>query len=156
VDSAILFTGNGTPFIVDEEDVSNVLRYNWCPRKGRNTTYIQRGIWIKDECRQASENLHHFVFKLPGDGYVIDHINGDGSYNRKSNLQEISNGDNIGKQHRVKKNCLGVQGVYSVGDRFRARISIKNVSYNLGVFDTASDASDAYQKAKKNRRIQVC
>ncbi len=49
--------------------------------------------------------LHHFVFGKPKDGFVIDHINGNGLDNQKSNLRfatKSQNNQNIDKPRKNK------------------------------------------------------
>jgi hypothetical protein len=153
MDSVLLFTESGVPFIVDDEDCDVVIgsEFRWSEKPRSCGNYIRR--FVKSNKEYEIEYLHHFVYKRPGRGMHIDHINGDPSDNRKCNLQELSPGDNVAKQKQQSSNT-GVRGVYkqkkSIG--YRACIRVENVLHYLGSFVTIGEASDAYQEAKKNMR----
>jgi len=79
----------------------------------------------------------------------IDHIDEDKANNLISNLREVSGSIN---QHNITKpqsnNTTGFRGVFMNREKFAARIHIDGVIRNLGSFDTAQRASNAYQDAK--------
>lgn len=72
----------------------------------------------------------------------IDHINRVRSDNRVCNLREATQSQN--SKNRASTNQLGLKGVYPSGSKFRALIQI-----NLGVFDTAELAHQAYATAAR-------
>lgn len=151
MDPAILFSSNGFAFLIDSCVMDRVFEYSWY---GRTTpaghTYAQRSSRIDGD--KFVEQLSHFVFKHPVPGLVIDHINGDSTDNRLSNLQEISYGDNIAKG-KDRDSKLGIRGVYKrKSGRFRSYVQVNGVSKYLGTFSTSDEASDVYQKAKKSMR----
>jgi len=80
----------------------------------------------------------------------IDHINGDRSDNRISNLRDVSRQTNLQNQRMAKNNkSTGLLGVYPDKNRFTAKISVNNKSVHLGNFNTALEASEAYVDAKR-------
>ena len=80
----------------------------------------------------------------------IDHINGDGSDNRWSNLRLCSRSENKQNQGVSKRSTSGVTGVsyYSRHGRWQAQIQINYRQKHLGYFATKEEASEAYRKAK--------
>lgn len=81
----------------------------------------------------------------------IDHINGNVSDNRISNLRECDasqNGQNQKKAH--KKNLSGLLGVgwHKASGKWQATIKTAGKSKHLGSFDTPEEAYAAYLKAK--------
>jgi len=76
----------------------------------------------------------------------IDHINGDKTDNRISNLRECNCSENCLNQHGARKNNkLGLQGVHQIGkSRFRATFRSKHI----GVFRDMQEAHKAYMEAK--------
>ena len=83
---------------------------------------------------------------------LIDHINGDPSDNRISNLRcvtDLENNQNISKPTRASK--TGVRGVHfsSRINRWIAQITVNRKCSHLGCFKTIEDAKEAYLKAKK-------
>ena len=82
---------------------------------------------------------------------VIDHIDGYRDNNRISNLRDVSQADNV-KAFRTlgANNKTGFTGVgfFKRDNRYRAYIGLNNKFIHLGYFDTAEEASIAYQGAK--------
>jgi len=83
--------------------------------------------------------------------YQIDHINGDRADNRLINLREASHGENNRNRGAHKDNVSGFKGVaYMKRDgRYKARINVNKVCINLGHYDTAEEAHEAYMKAAR-------
>lgn len=86
---------------------------------------------------------------------LIDHINGDTSDNRLSNLRDVSQQQNLLNQHVQRPSALGVPGVSRLpGGRYRARMNLtvegRRRLIHLGVFDTPAQAGEAYQQARKS------
>ena len=58
--------------------------------------------------------------------------------------------DQVPKGYKPKKkklrstNTIGYRGVYKYGNRFRAQIVIDGITHDLGRFDTAKEAANAY------------
>lgn len=78
----------------------------------------------------------------------VDHINHIRTDNRLCNLRYCSHRENICT--RRMKSKTGFVGVSKSGNSFRARISIKGKSVEVGSFRTAQEASNAYEKYKSN------
>lgn len=79
----------------------------------------------------------------------IDHANRVKTDNRITNLRDSTIAQN--RQNRVRKpNAVGLTGVYaSSKNRFCASIKCNGKKYNLGNFETAKQAHDAYLSAKR-------
>lgn len=117
------------------------------------------GCITKDGYRQAcigkstSVYLHIVAWYLHHKEWpagIIDHINGDRSDNRMSNLRIVTHAENIQNQRAAnRRNRLGVLGVSRAGQRFAAHIRKSGRSYRLGTFDTAEAAHAAYVDAKR-------
>lgn len=72
---------------------------------------------------------------------VVDHINGNKSDNRISNLRVVSHKDNIRNQRRAR-------GVSPNGKRFKSGLYVDGKYVHLGTFDTEGEAHTAYLEAK--------
>jgi len=79
---------------------------------------------------------------------VVDHINGDKTDNRLSNLRVTSNRDNCNNFNKNRDSMASpLPGVsrYHDGKRWRSRIYINGVEKYLGSFANEIDAHIAYQ-----------
>lgn len=85
----------------------------------------------------------------------VDHINGDYTDNRATNLRDVTNAQNAQNRRRAKRNnSTGFLGV-SIDSRqknrpYRARIMIDDRMVSLGYYPTAEEAHDAYIAAKRD------
>jgi len=81
----------------------------------------------------------------------IDHINEIKTDNRLSNLQAITQRQNISKNRLTKNKHSKFTGVtlHKKSNKFISRIQINKKLYNLGYFTTEIDAANAYQNALK-------
>ena len=87
---------------------------------------------------------------------VIDHINGDMTDNRLSNLRAVTHAENMQNQRRAhKNNKVGFLGVGELRGKFRARINVNGRQVYLGAFDSPEEARDAYLEAKGRLHIQA-
>lgn len=73
----------------------------------------------------------------------IDHIDGDRSNNRISNLRQATSRQNKANNVRVNKST-GLRGATKHRNKFMATIKIKGKKTYLGLFDTAEEAHSAY------------
>jgi len=77
----------------------------------------------------------------------IDHINGNRSDNRISNLRECTASQNSMNRGVQSNNIVGLKGVSRHMNKFKSRICLNgNVKY-LGIYDTPEEAHEAYKKA---------
>lgn len=84
----------------------------------------------------------------------VDHINGDRSDNRWSNLRKV---DRVTNLQNIRKataaSSSGLLGACKSGDRWRARIRVAGRCVSLGAFSTPEEAHAAYLKAKRHYHL---
>ena len=96
----------------------------------------------------------------------VDHINGDKTDNRRSNLRVATNGQNRANSKLNDNNKSGLKGVHlkkrpasknrerkqrsdTMGDRWVAQINVNGKKYHLGNFDTKEEAHEVYSEAAR-------
>lgn len=80
----------------------------------------------------------------------IDHIDGNPSNNKISNLRIVTNAQNCQNRHvPTKLNKSKLLGVIKIKNRFVAQIKKNYKSIHLGTFKTAEEAHIAYLAAKR-------
>lgn len=96
--------------------------------------------------------IHRLVaetFELPKrkDQKTVDHIDGDRSNNNLSNLRYANQSEQAFNRYTWKNNTSGFKGVDfdQHTNKYRSRIQIDGKRQSLGYFQTAQQASDAYQ-----------
>lgn len=78
---------------------------------------------------------------------IVDHVNGDGLDNRRSNLRIVSSTQNRWNA-KVRSDCRsGLRGVRQQQGRWIARILVDGRRRSLGSFSTAEEAAAAYDAA---------
>ena len=142
----------GKKVIVDDIDFEELNKLKWYAHKGRGTFYAVRRSDIIDG-KLTSVRMHRFIVNAPV-GMYVDHIDGNGLNNRRSNLRIVTNSENMQNRGKQKNNKSGYKGVsLHRGGKWTARIKIKDRYVHLGLFETKIEAHNAYQDAgKKNHR----
>lgn len=132
--------------LIDEEDEKRVRKYEWISHKRDNTVYARmRHVRIPDHHR----SLHRYIVKAPR-GVNVDHINGNGLDNRRSNLRLCSHAQNLRNRKARSSEALTskFKGVsLSPSNTWRASIGYNGKNIYLGSFKTEIDAALAYDRA---------
>jgi len=92
--------------------------------------YVHRLIWL------------YMTGEWPED--QVDHIDGNPSNNKWSNLRGVTNGQNRRNTRPSKRSLTGIKGV-----RFNERSKKYNVVISLGEFDTLEEATAVRNKAEE-------
>ncbi len=144
-DQVKVFDKRGKSFIIDREDFELVKKYAWRIREAVNgTRYVTS--FTKIDHRTI---LLHRLLLNADEKHLVDHINGDETDNRRSNLR-LTNSSNNAKNHKKSKsNTSGFTGVYFFAGKWRARIHCNKKQISLGGFNTFEEAVDARLDAEK-------
>lgn len=91
----------------------------------------------------------HRLILPPKNSYITDHINGDRTDNRRVNLRYALPAENAANSTIGKNNTSGFKGVHKRTDsgKYRAYININKKRINLGTYESAEDAAEAYNEA---------
>ncbi len=91
----------------------------------------------------------HRVIKGAKAGQSVDHVNGNGLDNRRSNLRLCAHAENLRNRKIHKNNKSGFKGVRKRKESslWRAEIRSNHKFYFLGNFHSAEEAAHAYDAA---------
>jgi hypothetical protein len=123
---------------VDDEDFEYLNKFKWNFHDG-----YARG-WIN----KSEVLMHRVILNNTTDEYT-DHINGNRSDNRRSNLRFATNSQNQANMKLPKDNTSGCKGVcYAKYDKkWKSRIMVKGKRILLGYFLDKNEAVQAYKNA---------
>jgi HNH endonuclease/AP2 domain len=126
--------------MVDDEDVW-LTQWKWFARKGFTGFY---------GCRSKAPQIHmHREILQAPDGMDVDHKDGNGLNNVRSNLRLATRSQNQCNKPMYKTNTSGYKGVTWDKSRgqWMAKIKVGPKHINLGRFDDITDAAAAYAEA---------
>lgn len=137
---AYLKTTDDQEFMVDEEDLPKLGDYTWCRLQNKYLVANINGVVTR---------LHRLIMNPPND-MVVDHINGNGFDNRKSNLRICSNAENSRNCKIGKNNKSGYTGVeLTEHGTYAAKIMVDRTPVTIGCYKTFEDAKNARIAAEK-------
>jgi hypothetical protein len=134
---------NGLVALIDADDVERVSKFKWYASEKDKWTYALKG--RTDESPYAA--MHRFIMNAP-EGLHVDHINGNGLDNRKSNLRICTNQQNRWNQDSHRGSSSQYKGVFfeKRRERWRAEIRFDHRRIKLGDFPNEIEAAKAYDK----------
>jgi AP2 domain/HNH endonuclease len=132
---------DGTPFTIDDADFELVSPYRWDAQRSLSTrtTYARSRLGGS----RSAVPLHRLLLSPP-EGSVVDHIDGNGLNNVRSNLRVCSRSENSFNAQRRKDNTSGFKGVYwhrRIG-KWQAEVVAHRKRNHLGYYDTPEQAAE--------------
>jgi hypothetical protein len=141
---------HGQVTIVDDDDFERLNLVKWFACKRGNVFYAERNI-RNDKGKRQTSGMHRHIIDCPH-GFQIDHIDGDGLNNRKSNLRIVTQRQNLQNLH-IKKTSK-YPGVYwhtrSKGWRMHIRIPGRKHQKDVSGFKTEEEAYERYLQELNN------
>ena len=148
---AVITLTRGMVALIDDEDLELVL--------GRATAWKAVRSRLKNfpdqfyaQCWQKKGepyfSMHRLIMNAQR-GWVVDHINGDGLDNRRSNLRLVTYSQNAANRRARAGGTSRFKGVtwHKQSKKWQAVIRVNGRPMYLGVFADESDAAAAYNKA---------
>jgi len=134
----------GKVALVDDEDYVRVSQFKWIAFTHGNTWYAARRVSVNG--KWTTQKMHQLII---GDNPLkldIDHIDGDGLNNQKSNLRLCTHRQNMMNRKPNKNSSSVYKGVvwHKSMCRWRALIRIEGKLTHLGLFIIEEDAAIAY------------
>lgn len=146
-DIAVIPLTKGMQTVVDLADLPLVEGKPWTVKLSSRTAYGQRTEIVGGQSKTIV--LHRLLLEAP-DGVFVDHIDGDGLNNCRSNLRLCTRSQNAQNRGAPSHSSSGVKGVcWSKRDqRWRAHIGIgPGRRKHLGFYLTKDAAAKAYDAA---------
>ena len=142
------FTNCGVRFLVDDEDDPFVQERNWGAKKEYHTTYI---IATSKNSSFSTDRLPRLILNVPSN-MVVDHINGDGTDNRRCNIRVCTQSENQWNRKPHKKAVSKFKGVAwkSHAKSFEVTIQKHKKRYFLGHYKNEELAAYVYDYAAKS------
>jgi len=134
--------------LIDDEDFELVNQRRWHILPYENTTYAASSVWDKVSKKDKTIRMHRFIMSAP-QGLEVDHINGNGLDNRRSNLRLATRAQNQHNRGLNRNNKSGFKGVvwYPRYNKWLSVIIVDGQRKHLGYFSELEDAVAAYQEA---------
>lgn len=133
----------GVSTFVDDCDFEELSKHKWYAQNIRGRLYACRSTWTP----RAIILMHRQIMKVTDRNVFIDHKDGDGLNNIKSNIRlcsSVQNSRNIGIR---KNNTTGFKGVSLHRKKYAASITVNYKKITLGTFKLKLDAAKAYNQA---------
>lgn len=126
----------GLRAIVDDEDFEELNKYRWCAAKDGTRFYVIRSKMLSGS-RKKTVRMHRIVLNLLDKNICVDHIDGNGLNNQKSNLRICNHAQN-GANCRIRiKNKSGYIGVYwnKQLNKWHSQIFVDRKKIHLGFYN---------------------
>ena len=134
---------------VSREDYSFLMQWKWCAQKKKdNTYYAVRGVRLRG--KSTLIRMHNVIAQRSGlEGSYIDHKDGNGLNNCRTNLRDATKSLNMANRGRTLANQSGYKGVswHKHGHKWVAQIKANGRYYYLGLFGDKNSAARAYNDA---------
>jgi len=137
---------NGIKTKVDDRDYLRLSQYKWYFQRYKASGYVVRS--LKKNGKRVLRSMHRMILDAPI-GTEVDHKDGDGLNNQRSNLRLCThqqNGFNQGTQRRKKSSKY--KGVYwqkTIG-KWIAKIKYNGKMHHIGCYINGIAAAQAYDK----------
>lgn len=140
----VLLTRKQKQILIDAEDYYRVVEFTWSVKQSGRKNNLEYAVsWINGKLIR----MHRFILDVK-DFKTVDHINGNGLDNRKSNLRICTQQQNSFNS----KSSVGISKFKGVSThknttKWRAYITVNRKQIHLGYFEKEKDAAKAYNKA---------
>ena len=142
-----IYLGEGEWTILDVQDYYKYAKYKWSLGGNGQKYYAVRGTKNKDNEIEILR-LHRLILPPPP-GLIIDHRNGKGLDNRRTNLRPATQSQNMQNRKKRKNSTSKFIGVWFVKakNRWESSITYQKKRIFLGRFKSEIEAARAYDRA---------
>jgi hypothetical protein len=130
--------------LVDDEDFELVSQYKLSVCWGKYNSFYAVAYYPP---KKNNVQLSRLILGL-NDKRKVDHADGNGLNNQKSNIRYCSDCQNSMNKPIQKNNKSGYKGVHfqNNANKFRVRITVKSIKMHGGYFESPIDAAKRYNE----------
>lgn len=134
-----IYLGDGLVTLVSDIDYPWISERRWTPHvhNASGRPYVRE--------QSTDRYLHRIITQCPKT-HKVDHQDRDTLNNQRGNLRIATYHQN--NANRTGWAMSGYKGVYRMGAKARARMTVDGVQKHLGTFDTEAEAAKAYDDAQ--------
>lgn len=132
--------------LIDENDYDLIGHLKWHATPSKNTFYAFHSV------RGAGVIVMHRIILAAPQGTEVDHIDGNGLNNRRSNLRLCTRSQNSMNTQKLDGTTSRYKGVYWFRgtSKWHARITVNRERRHLGFFSSEIDAARTYDEAARS------
>ena len=136
--------------IVDDADFDFLNQWKWHVSIEGKCAYASRNATVQEKINGSPSTIkmHRIILGSPT-GCIIDHKDGNGLNNQKSNLRICSHAQNLMNTPTARNNTSGFKGVSFRKDvsKYEAYLHTKKQKIRLGLYLCPIEAAKAYDDA---------
>lgn len=136
--------GKGKCAVVDDEDYEELARHAWHVKEDKGRFYAARS--VKTGKTVKTIRMHRQILGVTG-SVLVDHRDGDGLNNTRSNLRAADHQQNAHNRKGARGSKSGLKGAFLDGKQWRSQIKVAGKMIPLGRYATAEEAAAAYTAA---------
>jgi hypothetical protein len=137
--------------LVSQSDYERVAALKWRAHTGSDGRVYAKAHMPGSGRRGKSLSMHRFILGVTDPKVKVDHADGDGLHNWRTNLRRSSNAQNVRNQAKHRDSTSPYKGIYQLKNGlWRAQIMCQYKKIYLGTFTSPKDAALCYDaNAKK-------
>lgn len=136
--------------IIDKEDYDKIKDYCWHIKRDSSSNETNKRLYACSYHHGKYYSLHSLILPVQ-EGFIVDHKDGNGLNNRKSNLRRATYSQNNMNTSLYKNNKSGYKGIYwnKKNKNWRVKIQLNNKMIEIGSFKDLDKAIEARIKAEE-------
>lgn len=136
----------GAVALIDADDWERLQGYTWFNWRRPNTNYVRTSIRNGDT--QKTLLMHRLILDAP-DNLEVDHVDGNGLNNRKSNIRLATRMQNCANITVSREGTSQFKGVSwdTLSGKWKAQISANKKKKHIGLYADELHAARAYNRA---------